>query len=418
MLVMVKEPLPGRVKTRLSPAYSATEAAALAEAALADTFDVVRATPARRRVAVLEGDARWLPRGVRVVAQTAGGLDERIASALARFAGQRVVLIGMDTPQLTPAIMHIDWDRYDAAIGPAEDGGFWLLGLDRADPALVRGVPMSTPITGAVQRARLVRAGLRVQPLTTLRDVDTAADAQEVAKAAPATRFAQRVRELGDRTREVVSLAADRWDRPLDHGDDAVLSRCAPGPVLDIGCGPGRVVKTLTQQGVACLGIDIAPMAVSTATSRGGMALLRDVFDDVPGQGRWPVALLLDGNVGLGGSPAALLSRVRELLRQDGVVLVEHDPEADREERLTARLVDASGSSGPDFAWAVVGLDPLLAAAAQAGLLVTETWSAAGRGFASLQRRDGSPGASSQFRKRPSVVSGPTVELCRPTPGS
>jgi glycosyltransferase A (GT-A) superfamily protein (DUF2064 family) len=362
---MVKEPLAGQVKTRLSPAYSPTEAACLAEAALADTFDAVRAMPARRRVAVVAGDSAWLPRGVRVIPQTAGSLDERIAAALEQFAGERVVLIGMDTPQVTPATMRIDWGRYDAALGPAEDGGFWLLALDSADPEMVKGVPMSTQATGAVQLERLTRAGLRVQRMTTLRDVDTVADAAQVARTAPGTRFAQRVREIGDRSHGVVGLAADRWDRPVDHGDDAVLSRCAPGPVLDIGCGPGRVVKALTQQGVACLGIDIAPMAVSMATSWGGMALLRNVFDDVPGQGRWPLALLLDGNVGLGGCPATLLTRVRELLRQDGVVLVEHDLEADRHERLTARLVDAGGDSGPEFAWAVVGLDSLRAAASR-----------------------------------------------------
>lgn len=387
VLVMVKEPLAGQVKTRLSPAYSPTEAAGLAEAAVADTFDAVRAMPARWRVAVLAGDACWLPQGVRVVPQTDGSLDERIAAALERFAGRRVVLIGMDTPQITPAAMRIDWGHYDGALGPAEDGGFWLLGLDRADPELVRGVPMSTETTGAVQLERLTRAGLRVQRLATLRDVDTAADAEQVAKSAPQTRFAHRVRELGNRTTGVVALAADRWDRPVDHGDDAVLTRCAPGPVLDIGCGPGRVVKALTQRGVACLGIDIAPMAVAMATSWGGMALLRDVFDDVPGQGRWPVALLLDGNVGLGGSPAALLTRVRELLRHDGVVLVEHDPEADRHEHLTARLVDAVGYRGPEFAWAVVGLNSLRAAAAPAGLHLTEVWSAGGRAFATLRRR-------------------------------
>jgi glycosyltransferase A (GT-A) superfamily protein (DUF2064 family) len=207
VLVMVKEPLAGQVKTRLSPAYSPTEAAGLAEAALADTFDAVRAKPARRRVADVAGDAAWLPRGVRVIPQTAGGLDERIAAALERFAGQRVVLIGMDTPQVTPATMRIDWGRYDAALGPAEDGGFWLLALDSADPELVRGVPMSTAATGAVQLERLTRAGLRVQRLTTLCDVDTVADAAQVARTAPGTQFAQRVRKIGDRSHGVVGLA-------------------------------------------------------------------------------------------------------------------------------------------------------------------------------------------------------------------
>ncbi len=90
----------------------------------------------------------------------------------------------------------MDWQAADAVFGPAADGGFWALGLCVPDPALLRGVPMSTPTTGAIQRARLLAAGLRVADLPQLRDVDTAADAVAVARQAPQSRFAARVREL------------------------------------------------------------------------------------------------------------------------------------------------------------------------------------------------------------------------------
>ncbi|MGV9288070.1 TIGR04282 family arsenosugar biosynthesis glycosyltransferase [Streptomyces sp. NPDC003719] len=193
LLVIAKEPRPGRVKTRLTPPFTPAQAAALAEAALADTLHTVAATPARRRVLVLDGSpGPWLPAGFDVVPQCAGGLDERLAQAFAGCAGP-ALLIGMDTPQVTPELLTVDFAGCDAYVGPAEDGGFWALGLARPDPALLRGVPMSTPVTGAVQRERLVAAGLRVRDLPPLRDVDTAADARAVAALAPHGRFAARL---------------------------------------------------------------------------------------------------------------------------------------------------------------------------------------------------------------------------------
>jgi glycosyltransferase A (GT-A) superfamily protein (DUF2064 family) len=193
LLVIAKEPVPGRVKTRLTPPFTPPEAAALAEAALADTLLAVAATPAARRVLVLDGTpGPWLPPGFDVVRQCAGGLDERLAAAFAGCDGP-ALLIGMDTPQVTPQLLTVDFADCDAYFGPAEDGGFWALGLAEPDPALLRGVPMSTPVTGAVQRERLVRAGLRVRDLPRLRDVDTAADAHAVAALAPRGKFAARL---------------------------------------------------------------------------------------------------------------------------------------------------------------------------------------------------------------------------------
>lgn len=197
LLVIAKEPRPGRVKTRLTPPFTPDEAAALAEASLADTLRAVAATPARRRVLVLDGSpGPWLPPGFDVVPQCAGGLDERLAAAFAGCSGP-ALLVGMDTPQVTPDLLDVDFAGCDAYFGPAEDGGFWALGLARPDPALLRGVPMSTPVTGAVQRERLLAAGLRVRDLPPLRDVDTADDARAVAALAPHGTFAARLAACG-----------------------------------------------------------------------------------------------------------------------------------------------------------------------------------------------------------------------------
>ncbi|MFJ3990644.1 DUF2064 domain-containing protein [Streptomyces sp. NPDC090032] len=195
LLVIAKSPVPGRVKTRLTPPFTPEEAALLAEASLVDTLHAALATPARRRVLVLDGaPGPWLPPGIDVVPQCGGGLDERLAAAFAGCSGP-AVLIGMDTPQVTPALLAPAlgpdaWRDCDAWFGPADDGGFWALGLAEPDPALLRGVPMSTAHTGAAQRTRLTDAGLRVRDLPVLRDVDTADDATVVAAAAPHGRFA------------------------------------------------------------------------------------------------------------------------------------------------------------------------------------------------------------------------------------
>lgn len=195
VMVVAKAPVPGRVKTRLTPVYSARQAAGLAEAALRDTLAAVARMPAARRLVVLDGAAGpWLPAGFEVVPQVAGGLDERLAAAFGQCAGP-AVLIGMDTPQVSartlgPVLAADAWEHADAWFGPAADGGFWALGLARPEPALLRGVPMSRPDTGRLQRERLTAAGLTVRDLPVLRDVDTADDADAVAALAPHTRFA------------------------------------------------------------------------------------------------------------------------------------------------------------------------------------------------------------------------------------
>lgn len=205
IIVIAKAPVPGRVKTRLTPPFSPQQAARLAEAALADTLAAVAQVPAARHVIALDGPpARWLPAGFDVLRQRGQGLDERIAAAMSEAYARLpvpVVLIGMDTPQVTPellasAIRPLVRGTADAVFGPADDGGFWLLGLRRPDPGLVTGVPMSAALTGTIQLARLDGAGLRVHRMRCCTDVDSAADAVAVADEIPQSRFAAALRAM------------------------------------------------------------------------------------------------------------------------------------------------------------------------------------------------------------------------------
>lgn len=201
LVVVAKAPVAGRSKTRLTPPCTPAQAAALAEAALADTLQAVAATPVGRRVVALEGEpGAWLPDGFEVVAQRGGELGERLANVLEDVGGG-ALLIGMDTPQVTPALLQAGVaallrDGVDAVLGPAGDGGYWAIGVREPDPTLFAGVPMSEATTGASQRARLEAAGLRVAALPELRDVDTIADARAVAALAPEGRFARALAEV------------------------------------------------------------------------------------------------------------------------------------------------------------------------------------------------------------------------------
>lgn len=187
--VIAKECVPGRVKTRLQPEFSAEEAATIAAAALADTLEVAAALPAARRILYFDGDA--LPPGAagwEVIPQSGGGLDERIA-ALFDTVNEPLLLLGMDTPHVDPAVLagvFADATEVDAWFGPATDGGFWALAMRRPDGALIRGVPMSTDRTGAHQFERLRAAGFRVRLLPPLTDIDTAADVPIAARRSPA----------------------------------------------------------------------------------------------------------------------------------------------------------------------------------------------------------------------------------------
>jgi glycosyltransferase A (GT-A) superfamily protein (DUF2064 family) len=193
LLLIAKQPLPGRVKTRLIGPVSAFGAAQLAEAALRDTVRALVMIAGSQGVILLDGTpGDWLPLGWRVIAQVPGRLDERLSAGFEAVGRGPAVLVGMDTPQLCANDLSVDLDSHDACLGLAEDGGYWAIGLADASRArsVIEGVPMSRADTGAIQLHRMRAAGMRVQQLPTLIDVDTPEAARRVATAHPHTHFA------------------------------------------------------------------------------------------------------------------------------------------------------------------------------------------------------------------------------------
>lgn len=180
---------------------------------------------------------------------------------------------------------------------------------------------------------------------------------------------------------ERITLPVARWRSAPERGDEAMIRRCT-GPTLDVGCGPGRLTSALTTRGVSALGVDVSPVAVRLTRSRGATALRRNVFDSVPGTGRWRHVLLADGNIGIGGDPARLLCRVGELLAPGGTALVEVDPPGSRVCNGQVRV----NGAGRWFAWAWLGADGVAATAAEAGLRLTWLAACGGRWFAELER--------------------------------
>lgn len=436
LIVIAKAPVPGRVKTRLCPPFTPTQAAALAEASLRDTLAAVAAVPhhaAKHRLLVLDGESGpWLPPGFLLTPQVDGTLDLRLAAAFAaaaRIDPGPALLIGMDTPQVTAPLLTesllamIDRPSHhaaDAVFGPAEDGGFWALGLrEPAHPrvnSLLHGVPMSRADTGVIQYARLAQAALRTTLLPLLRDVDTAQDAHLVAALAPTSAFSQLLATfrsnplppptpcwsgpassdyeralwqslskpahpvvLHNEAGTVLRLDVARYTARPDAADNALLDHCT-GPTIDIGCGPGRLAAELARRGVPALGVDVTPIAVMLARAAGATALNRSVFDRIPGEGRWPHALLIDGNIGIGGDPTALLARIKELLKPTGADLIVETAPDEVDERHRLRLA----GGGAPIPWARLGTAALRAAAQPLGYRFTREWHAADRRFALL----------------------------------
>jgi SAM-dependent methyltransferase len=174
----------------------------------------------------------------------------------------------------------------------------------------------------------------------------------------------------------------DRWLGGIGAPDASVLDR-AVGPVLDVGCGPGRHLEACRRRGLPALGVDLSADAVAAARARGGNAVHTSVFGTVPDAGRWGTALLLDGNIGIGGRPDRLLARVRELLCPGGRALVELDAPGGPSGPTMVRLETDEAQSGW-FAWAHVAADDIRGVAADAGLRVRSSWDVQGRWFAWL----------------------------------
>ncbi|MFF4319457.1 class I SAM-dependent methyltransferase [Streptomyces sp. NPDC001568] len=182
----------------------------------------------------------------------------------------------------------------------------------------------------------------------------------------------------------LLPLEVERWCADADGADDTVLARCT-GSVLDVGCGPGRLVAALARLGLPALGVDVTPEAVSRTVRAGGSALCRSVFDPLPSEGRWGTVLLIDGNIGIGGDPGRLLRRAAELAASNGSLLVEV-ASADVDERVEVQVEDGCGGHGSPFWWARLGTRALCAAAEAAGWTPSATWQAAGRHFVHLRR--------------------------------
>jgi SAM-dependent methyltransferase len=178
-------------------------------------------------------------------------------------------------------------------------------------------------------------------------------------------------------------LDSERWHAAATVEERSVLARCGSGPVLDVGCGPGRLVVALGEAGVPSLGVDAAPSAVALARERGAPVLQRSIFDELPGEGRWGALLLFDGNVGIGGDPVRLLARLVELLDPAGVVIVEVEGPGAETCRRTVRL-ERGASCSPWFPWAVVSVDDIQGLAAPAALRVRDVVVEAGRWFVEL----------------------------------
>ncbi|SOD61590.1 Methyltransferase domain-containing protein [Streptomyces zhaozhouensis] len=179
-------------------------------------------------------------------------------------------------------------------------------------------------------------------------------------------------------------LDVARWCARPDAADLSVLDRCR-GEILDVGCGPGRMVAALARAARPALGIDTAPAAVARTRASGGTALLRSVFQPLPAEGRWGSALLVDGNIGIGGDPSALLRRVAAVLEPGGLLIAETAPDP-VDERFEVRLAGAAGAFGEAFPWARVGPAALGALARRGGWRPVDRWTVDGRAFSALRR--------------------------------
>ena len=270
---------------------------------------------------------------------------------------------------------------------------------------------MSRPETGRIQLERLTGAGLHVSALPPLRDIDTADDAYAAAELIPGSAFARRLAALAPASwngpvsdsyeralwltlsqdggcvpillegedGESVRLDVAKYAAAPDATDAELLDRCT-GPTLDIGCGPGRLSAELARRGIPSLGVDVARVALLLARAAGATTLRRSVFDPLPGEGRWPHALLIDGNIGIGGDPAALLARIKALLQPAGGELVVEAAADDIDERHRLR-VDGRGAALP---WARLGTAALRAVAEPLGYTLAATWQSADRHFVAL----------------------------------
>lgn len=193
---------------------------------------------------------------------------------------------------------------------------------------------------------------------------------------------------IGTETRWVAADGRDLsfpLERFLSHPTPAErrILDLAEGPLLDVGCGPGRHVLELSHRGVTAMGVDAAPAPVRLARARGASVLQRSIFDRLPGEGRWVSALLLDGNIGIGGDPLRLLGRLRDLLRSGGRLWIELESPASSTESLAVRI-EASSEVTPWFSWARVSATDIAVLGERSGFTLDDLWTEEDRWFAAV----------------------------------
>ncbi|CAM5579647.1 hypothetical protein SVIOM342S_07618 [Streptomyces violaceorubidus] len=209
----------------------------------------------------------------------------------------------------------------------------------------------------------------------------------------------------------LLPLEVERWCARADTVYLQAPDRCE-GAVLDVGCGPGRLVAELAARGRTVLGIDVSEAAVARTVRLGGQCLRRSVFEPLPGEGRWDTVLLMDGNVGIGGDPrGALLARVAALLAPGGLLIAETAP-VDVDERTHVQLVGVTDThtAGSPFPWARIGTRALLRRAGAAGWRTAGQWTSGGRRFVAL--RSSRPASSTA--EPPGPARAPSPATCSP----
>ncbi len=198
--------------------------------------------------------------------------------------------------------------------------------------------------------------------------------------------FAGRTGHFVDHVGRAEELEVGQWSSAPDWVDQALFIDPCDRATIDVGCGPGRLVAEISARRVPAMGIDVSTEAVRQTRIRGALALRRDVFGKVPGEGRWAYALLADGNLGIGGDPVRLLRRLSQVLAPGGSVIAEV---ADHGVGLVRdrRRLRVDGRLSAHFEWAVVGLDAIEDVAAQAGMSVVSSQSVGGRHTATMVQK-------------------------------
>ena len=190
------------------------------------------------------------------------------------------------------------------------------------------------------------------------------------------------VRNSGlDTSRTTMDVA--RWNSEADRVDLTLL-RSATGPLLDIGCGPGRMVQAALDVGLDVLGIDVSPTAIAIARQSGLPVEECSVFEPVQGEGEWQTVLLVDGNIGIGGDVRALLRRCIDLVAAAGEIVVELHADRDMDSIFTGRLVGADGGESESFPWAQIGINAMVDVSGELGLRMRQAWELNGRTFCRL----------------------------------